>query len=139
MKNILYSYKNRLDVLSLFLYAVIVFIFISIIGNNFDLEVLLGLEFLVLVIVYFTRYNAVNIDFYDDYMCVNFYILKKKFLINYDQIIELKECRDRFIGSNTRFKIKHLGKLIIFRIKTSDVELKKHLKHKAFPTDSLKV
>lgn len=128
MENILYKYKNKLDILSLFLYVLFVFVFISIIENNFNLKVLAGLEFVVLVIVYFARYNAVNIDFYDDYMCVNFYILKKKLIINYDQIIELKECHDRFIGSNTRFQIKHLGKSITFRIKTSDIELKNYLK-----------
>ncbi|WP_264566854.1 hypothetical protein [Flavobacterium sp. N3904] len=130
MEKVLFIYKNKLDVLSLFFYAFIAFLLISFINNDFDFEILFGAEIFALVMVYLTRYNAVNIDFHEKYMLIKFYILKKEIIINYNQIIEIRDCYDRYIGSNIRFKIKHVDKLIVFRIKTSDNELKKFLRCK---------
>ncbi|OUL60307.1 hypothetical protein B8T70_21150 [Flavobacterium sp. AJR] len=85
---------------------------------------------MAILLIFFTRYNAVRLYMYEDYMIVEFYLIKKEIKVNYNQVKEALMVSNRYEGINIRFKIIIDDKKYTFRINKFDTEFTDFLQSK---------
>lgn len=135
---IIFSYRDKIKIINIFIYCLIIVFTISLLNNKIEWKLLIWIHPFILFITYLERNSAVNISFYRKGITVNFYLLLKKINLNYNEIIYFRNCWGRYSGKFIRFKAIHNGKVIYFNIKTSDDDLRKFISDNFVNYENLK-
>lgn len=120
---------SLIDALFLLLVIFILMLLVYLI-SNVTIYWYLSLLGFGIITLYITRYDAVIISLYENSVLINFFLIKKKIEINYDEIIKLKSYSNTYEGVVFRIIIKHKNKKYSIRTKFYDEEFVDFLKAK---------
>ena len=112
-------------IVSLFL---IVFMWLM---KGINLKLYLFMMSFSILLIYFQRYNAVNLTMYEETLEIDFYLLFQKVKLNYNQIDKIYWVNSgAYGGSYLKFIVKAKDKTYRFRVKIFDSEFIKFLENK---------
>ena len=128
----LFEYKvTWFDTLFPLIACLTIFVFLLLVGGNFEIDIFCYTFSATILLIYFTRFNAVRILYFEEYMIVNFYLINKSLKVNYEEVQEVRFCSGiSGMGFNLRFKFAINGEKYTFRIKKYDKKFTDFLKTK---------
>ena len=108
----------------------LIFIILMLIIGEIDITISILIISFCLILIFWTRHNAVRMYLFDDKIKIEFYLINKTILIGYDEILNVLSLWDSGIGANLKFIIKHDNIIYKFRVKFLDKEFVEFLEFK---------
>lgn len=126
-------FEKNITLLDAFSPLIIAFIInvVYLVTNTFSIFLFIGLIFFSIIYMYLTRYNAVEIKAYEHEIIIDFFLIRKKVMIGYNEIKDIKIVSSGvYGGSYLMFFLNKENDNIKFKIKLLDIEFIKFLEQK---------